>query len=143
MATTLKGTIRGGVTFSASPAKSNLYTINVVQLANKDASLRVLIDNKEYQTSSWGYGKTYKIRFKLTHSGNVVYLSIDTIDMYINGTKIPCTINNDSVDSVGYYYATSNNTYTLTENVTVKVANVVASFEDGGYKSTTGSIDIT
>ena len=48
--------------------------------------------------------------------------------MYINSTKIPCTINNSDT-STGYFYATSDNSYTLTGNVTVKVANVVASWE--------------
>ena len=126
-------------TVYASAAVVISYTINVVQLTNTDASLRVLIDNKEYQTSSWGYGKTYKVQFKL--SSNSDYTSIDTVDMYINDTKIPCTINNSDT-SAGYYYATSDNSYTLTENVTVKVANVVASF-DSGYKHDSGTESIT
>lgn len=120
------------------------YTINVVQLTNKDAALRVLIDNNEYQTSSWGYGKTYKVKFKLLFTDDNGYDSIETIDMYINGTKIPCTINNSDT-SVNYLYATSDNSYTLTENVTVKVANVVASwyFSGIGNKSDSGTENIT
>lgn len=110
----------------ASAADVISYTINVVQLTNTAAALRVIIDNNEYQTSSWEYGKTYKVKFKLVATGD--YMSIETIDMYINGTKIPCTINNSDT-STGYFYATSDSSYTLTENVTVKVANVVASWE--------------
>ena len=117
------------------------YTINVVQLTNKYAALRVIIDNNEYQTSSWGYGKTYKVKFKLFCDG-IDYESIDTIDMYINDTKIPCTINNSDT-STGYFYATSDNTYALTENVTVKVANVVASWNSYGWKGETGIDSIT
>ena len=125
----------------AGSADGILYTINVVQLTNTDASLRVLIDNKEHQTSSWGYGTTYKVRFKL--SCDVTwYTSIDTIDMYINDTKIPCTINNLDT-SVNYLYATSDNSYTLTENVTIKVANVVASWDSYGWKGETGTDIIT
>ena len=107
----------------------------MVQLTNTDASLRVLIDNKEYQTSSWGYGTTYKVRFKLSYSSyrNDDYTGIDTIDMYINDTKIPCTIDNSDENALNFY-ATSDNSYTLTGNVTVKVANVVASIQDSTYK---------
>lgn len=126
----------------ASAADVISYTINVVQLTNTAAALRVIIDNNEYQTSSWEYGKTYKVKFKLVATGD--YMSIETIDMYINGTKIPCTINNSDT-STGYYYATSDSSYTLTENVTVKVANVVASREDAYYiaKHEYGTEDIT
>ena len=126
----------------ASAADVISYTINVVQLTNKDAALRVIIDNNEYQTSSWGHGKTYKVKFKLTLTNDNDYTGIDTIDMYINSTKIPCTINNSDT-STGYFYAISDNTYTLTEDVTVKVANVVASWEVAlgkGYESGTENI---
>lgn len=125
----------------ASAADVISYTINVVQLNNTAAALRVIIDNNEYQTSSWEYGKTYKIKFKLVATGD--YMSIETIDMYINGTKIPCTINNSDT-STGYFYATSDSSYTLTENVIVKVANVVASWEDTYItKHEYGTEDIT
>ena len=111
----------------AGSANGILYTINVVQLTNKDAALYVLIDNSKHQTSKWGYGRKYRVRFELTPDNYNGYTGIDTIDMYINSTKIPCTINNSDT-STGYFYATSDNTYALTENVTVKVANVVASW---------------
>ena len=129
----------------ASAADVISYTINVVQLTNKDAALRVIIDNNEYQTSSWGHGKTYKVKFKLLYTEDNGYDGIESIDMYINNTKIPCTINN-SDRNVNYLYATSDNTYTLTENVTVKVANVVASwfFPDNSWsKGSSGTENIT
>ena len=139
------GTITGDDSVYASAADVISYTINVVQLTNKDAALRVIIDNNEYQTSSWGHGKTYKVKFKLLFTDDNGYDSIEAIDMYINGTKIPCTINNLDT-SVKYFYATSDNTYTLTEDVTVKVANVVASwYIPGGGKDsgTFGTENIT
>ena len=126
----------------AGSADGVLYTINVIQLTNKDAALYALIDNSEHQTSKWGYGRKYRVRFKLIPTTDNDYTGIDTIDMYINGTKIPCTINNSDT-SIGYFYATSDNTYTLTEDVTVKVANVVASWEYAlgkGYESGTENI---
>ena len=125
----------------ASAADVISYTINVVQLTNKDAALRVLIDNNEYQTSSWGYGRKYRVRFKYTYGS--ADTGIETIDMYINDTKIPCTINN-SDKTVKYFYATSDNTYTLTENVTVKVTNVTVSWYDSYItKSESGTENIT
>lgn len=130
----------------ASAADVISYTINVVQLTNKDAALRVLIDNNEYQTSSWGHGKTYKVKFKLFYTDDNGYNGIDSIDMYINGTKIPCTITNNAFESAGCYYATSNSTYTLTEDVTVKVANVVASWvfcSNPSSKGESGTDNIT
>ena len=126
----------------AGSADGILYTINVVQLTNKDAALYVLIDKSKHQTSKWGYGRKYRVRFELTPTNDNDYTGIDTIDMYINDTKIPCTINNSDT-STGYFYATSDNTYTLTEDVTVKVANVVASWEYAlgkGYESGTENI---
>ena len=111
----------------AGSADGILYTINVIQLTNTNAELCVLIDKGEHKTSSWGYGRKYRVRFKYTYDSTDT--GIETIDMYINDTKIPCTINN-SDETVKYFYATSDNTYTLTENVTVKVANVTVSWYD-------------
>ena len=129
----------------ASAADGVSYTINVVQLTNKDSALRVVIDNNEYQTSKWGYGRKYRVKFKLFYTEDNGYESIDSIDMYINSTKIPCTINN-SDKSVNYLYATSDSTYTLTEDVTVKVANVVASWyipDNSWSKGESGTDNIT
>ena len=128
----------------AGSADGILYTINVIQLTNKDAALYVLIDKSKQQTSSWGYGRKYRVQFELTITDDNGYDGIETIDMYINDTKIPCTINNSDT-SVNYLYATSDNTYTLTEDVTVKVANVVASyyFSGLGNKSESGTENIT
>lgn len=126
----------------AGSADGILYTINVIQLTNTDAELCVLIDKGEHKTSSWGYGRKYRVRFKLFPTTDNAYISIDTIDMYINDTKIPCTINN-SDKSVKYFYATSDSTYTLTENVTVKVANVVASWYYNQAKGNQGTENIT
>ena len=58
--------------------------------------------------------------------------------MYINDIKIPCTIDNSDT-SFKYFYATSDNTYTLTEDVTVKVANVVASWFIPGSTKNSGT----
>ena len=125
----------------AGSADGILYTINVVQLTNTDAALYVLINESEHQTSKWGYGRKYRVRFKYTYS--YTDTGIETIDMYINDTKIPCTINN-SDKSVNYFYATSDNTYTLTEDVTVKVANVTVSWYDTYItKSESGTENIT
>ena len=127
----------------AGSANGILYTINVVQLTNKDAALYVLIDKSKHQTSKWGYGRKYRVRFELTSTDDNDYTGIETIDMYINDTKIPCTINNSDTSS-GLFYATSNDTYTLTEDVTVKVANVTASWYDTWItKSDSGIHNIT
>lgn len=125
----------------AGSADGILYTINVIQLTNTNAELCVLIDKGEHKTSSWGYGRKYRVRFKYTYDSTDT--GIETIDMYINDTKIPCTINN-SDKTVKYFYATSDNTYTLTENVTVKVANVTVSWYDTYItKSESGTENIT
>ena len=124
----------------AGSANGILYTINVVQLTNKDAALYVLIDKSKHQTSKWGYGRKYRVRFELTSTDDNDYTGIETIDMYINDTKIPCTINNSDTSS-GLFYATSNNTYTLTEDVTVKVANVTASWYDTWITKSDSGID--
>ena len=125
----------------AGSADGILYTINVIQLTNTNAELCVLIDKGEHKTSSWGYGRKYRVRFKYTYDSTDT--GIETIDMYINDTKIPCTINN-SDKTVKYFYATSDNTYILTENVTVKVANVTVSWYDTYItKSESGTENIT
>ena len=116
----------------AGAADLILYTINVVQLSSSKAGLYVVIDNSKHQTSRWGYGETYKIRFELS-------IPLESLKMYIDNTEIPCTISTFIENDSTKYCAISNNSYTLTKDVTVKVTNVVGNISKAGF----GDADIT
>ena len=118
------GTIFSNDSVYASAAEILKYTITAVQLSNTAASLYAVVNGTNYKTSSFNYGTSYNVRFELT-------IPIISATLYINNTAIPSTIGYDS--SKGYYYALSNNSYNLTSNVTIKVANVTGRIPKIGY----------